>query len=90
MKLNNVKINYYKSFGENSNNLQVEDDITVIVGKNESGKSNLLQLLSKVDLLNGISDEDLNKVNRKYSDKNPSIELKFKLDTYEKDAIKER
>ena len=60
MKLNNVKINYYKSFGENSNNLQVEDDITVIVGKNESGKSNLLQLLSKVDLLNGISDEDLN------------------------------
>ena len=52
MKLNNVKINYYKSFGEDSNNLQVEDDITVIVGKNESGKSNLLQLLSKIDLIN--------------------------------------
>lgn len=90
MKLNNVKINYYKSFGEDSNNLQVEDDITVIVGKNESGKSNLLQLLSKVDLLNGISNDDLNKVNRKYSDKKPSIELKFKLDTEEKDKIKER
>ena len=90
MKLNNVKINYYKSFGEDSNNLQVEDDITVIVGKNESGKSNLLQLLSKIDLINGISDDDLNKVNRKYSDKKPSIELKFKLDTDEKDKIKER
>ena len=69
MKLNNVKINYYKSFGEDLDNFQVEDDITVIVGKNESGKSNLLQLLSKVDLLNGMSNEDLNKVNRKYSDK---------------------
>lgn len=60
------------------------------MGKNESGKSNLLQLLSKVDLLNGISNSDLNKVNRKYSDKKPSIELKFKLDTEEKDKIKER
>ncbi len=90
MKLNNVKINYYKSFGEDLNNFQVEDDITVIVGKNESGKSNLLQLLSKVDLLNGISGDDLNKVNRKYSDKKPSIELEFKLDSDEKDKIKER
>ena len=90
MKLNNVKINYYKSFGEDLNNFQVENDITVIVGKNESGKSNLLQLLSKVDLLNGISDEDLNKVNRKYSYKKPSIELEFKLDSDEKYEIKER
>lgn len=90
MKLNNVKINYYKSFGEDSNNLQVEDDITVIVGKNESGKSNLLQLLSKIDLLNGISNRDLNKVNKKYRDEKPSIELKFKLDTDEKDRIKNR
>lgn len=90
MKLNNVKINYYKSFGEDLNNFQVENDITVIVGKNESGKSNLLQLLSKVDLLNGISADDLNKVNRKYSDKKPSIELEFKLDSDEKDAIKEK
>ena len=90
MKLNNVKINYYKSFGEDLNNFQVEDDITVIVGKNESGKSNLVQLLSKIDLLNGISDEDLNKVNRKYIYKMPSIELEFKLDSDEKDEIKEK
>lgn len=90
MKLNHVKVNYYKSFGEDLNNFQVEDDITVIVGKNESGKSNLLELLSKIDLLNGISDDDLNKLNRKYSGEKPSIELKFKLDNDEKNVIKER
>lgn len=90
MKLNHVKVNYYKSFGETSNILQVEDDLTVIVGKNESGKSNLLELLSKIDLLNGISDDDLNKLNRKYSSEKPSTELTFKLDNHEINTIKNR
>lgn len=75
MKLNNAKISYYKSFGAENNNLQVEDDITVIVGKNECGKSNLLEILSNIFLLEGVDQNYLNKINRKYRGENININL---------------
>lgn len=83
MKLNNVKISYYKTFSQEYNNLQVEDDITVIVGKNESGKSNLLEILSNISLLQGIDQKYLDKVNRKYRGEKVNIILDFKLNDYE-------
>ena len=39
MKLKNVTINNYKSFGEEDNSLFI-DELNVVIGKNESGKSN--------------------------------------------------
>ena len=42
MKLFKVKINNYKSFEDTNNELNIEDSITAIIGKNESGKTNVL------------------------------------------------
>ena len=49
MKVNMVKINNYKSIGKEKNILTM-DDINIIVGKNESGKSNVVEALSGIDL----------------------------------------
>ena len=49
MKVNMVKINNYKSIGKEKNILTI-DDINIVVGKNESGKSNVVEALSGIDL----------------------------------------
>ena len=54
MKLKSIKIENYKSFGE-ENNILILDDLNTIIGKNESGKSNLIECLSGIDLT-GIND----------------------------------
>lgn len=48
MKVKSIKIQNYKSFGEENNILQL-DNLNTIIGKNESGKSNLIDCLSKLD-----------------------------------------
>lgn len=54
MKLKSMKIENYKSFGE-ENNILILDDLNTIIGKNESGKSNLIECLSGI-CLSGIND----------------------------------
>ena len=49
MKLKSIKIEDYKSFGE-ENNILVLDSLNTIIGKNESGKSNLIECLSGINL----------------------------------------
>lgn len=56
MELKAIKIINYKSFRED-NNLILIDDINTIVGKNESGKSNLIDAISKINIL-GIRDNN--------------------------------
>lgn len=46
MKLKDVTIHKYKSI-ESDQNFQVEDDVTVLVGMNESGKTSILEALAK-------------------------------------------
>ena len=46
MKLKEVKIHKYKSF-ETSQKFELEEDITVLVGMNESGKTSALESLAK-------------------------------------------
>lgn len=46
MNLKNVTIHKYKCI-ENTQTFQVEDDITVLVGMNESGKTSILEALAK-------------------------------------------
>lgn len=53
MKLKSIKIEDYKSFGE-ENNILILDDLNTIIGKNESGKSNLIECLSGI-CLSGIN-----------------------------------
>lgn len=75
MKLIGVKINNYKSFGEEENYLYV-NNLNTVIGKNESGKSNLLDALADIGYI-GISDNKLFEKNNRKSEKDVKIELFF-------------
>ena len=49
MKIKSIKIENYKSFAE-ENNVLILEDLNTIIGKNESGKSNLIECLSGISL----------------------------------------
>ncbi len=52
MYIHSVKINYYKSFGDNSNSeMIIEPGITAIIGKNETGKSNIINALKGINFI---------------------------------------
>ena len=48
MKLKKVTIHKYKCI-ENSQEFEVEDDITILVGMNESGKTAILEAIAKTN-----------------------------------------
>lgn len=48
MKLKNVEILKYKSF-EEPQKFEIEDDITILVGMNESGKTSALEVIAKTN-----------------------------------------
>lgn len=50
MQVKSIEINNFKSIEKDSNVIIVEPGITTIIGKNESGKSNILEALSYIDL----------------------------------------
>ena len=47
MKVKSIKIQNFKSFAKENNRINL-DNINTIVGKNESGKSNLIQAIGKI------------------------------------------
>lgn len=51
MYIHSIKIINYKSVGTQKNELILEPKITAIIGKNESGKSNIIEAVSKISLL---------------------------------------
>ena len=50
MLLKSAKISNFKSIGTENNVLYVEDSVTALIGKNESGKSNVLESLGLINL----------------------------------------
>lgn len=78
MKLVGVTIENYKSFGEEDNFLFI-DRLNGIIGKNESGKSNIIDALANIELI-GLTDKTyfLPK-NRK---NNKDIKVKLNFETY--------
>lgn len=51
MQLHSIKLVNYKSIGTNLNEIIIEPNITAIIGKNESGKSNIIEGLSHINIL---------------------------------------
>lgn len=86
MKLKLIKINNYKSFKSDTNQLFVSN-INTVVGKNESGKSNLIEAVGNIGTI-GLTPKDyFNKKNKNSLD-NITIELKLELTTEEKKRYK--
>lgn len=52
MKISAIKIYNIRSFLNNDNYLELENKKTTIIGVNESGKSNILEAIGKLDFLN--------------------------------------
>jgi recombinational DNA repair ATPase RecF len=48
LKLTKVKINKYKSFNKEQE-IDIDDKVTVLVGKNESGKTAFLEAIAKIN-----------------------------------------
>ena len=86
MKVKSVKIQNFKSFAEENNRIDLEN-INTIVGKNESGKSNLIQAIGKLNLT-GINDTNYFKNNNKNNMKKPLISLVLVPYTSEKNIYK--
>lgn len=60
MKLKSVEIKKYKSF-EESQKFEIEDDITILVGMNESGKTSALEVIAKTNYFQEDESFKLNK-----------------------------
>lgn len=88
MKLVSAKINNYKSFKSENNIIKFDNYITTIIGKNESGKSNLIDLLASISLTSGINKNVFECLNRNAPDQEVAISLNFELDVSEKDILK--
>lgn len=76
MKIISIKINNYKSIGNEKNTLNLEKNVTSIIGKNESGKSNILEAISNVNFHGEISKALFIKKSR-FTDEELTIELKL-------------
>lgn len=64
MKITNVIINNYKSLGKDMNLLYLEDNITALIGKNDCGKSNILEALGSISFTKYINEDFFSKKNR--------------------------
>lgn len=72
MFVNSVKLVNFKSFGDyKQNEVIIEPKVTAIIGKNESGKSNVLDGLSRINFQTRNTDAfNINIVNRECADEN--------------------
>ena len=73
MKVKSIKIENFRSFAEENNRIDLES-INTIVGKNESGKSNLIEAIGKLNLI-GINDNNYFRNNNKNTIDKPLISL---------------
>lgn len=87
MKVNMFKINNYKSIGKEKNILTM-DNINIVVGKNESGKSNVVEALSGIDLT-GIEEKGYFERKNKMDLTSP-ISIELELQPYKSELKKDK
>lgn len=89
MKVTSVRIQNYKSFAEENNRIDL-DTINTIIGKNESGKNNLIEAIGKLKLT-GINDTSYFKnCNKNNNMSKPVISLVFLPYASEKNIYKSK
>ena len=82
MKLKKVIINNYKSFGEKEN-LLFTDKLNAVIGKNESGKSNIIDALANIEMIGMTGKNYFICKNRK---SNKEIKTILEFETYENEV----
>ncbi len=87
MKVNMVKINNYKSIGKEKNILTI-GDINIIVGKNESGKSNVVEALSGIDLTGFTENGYFERKNK--MDLTSPVSVELELEPYKSELKKDK
>lgn len=87
MKINMIKIDNYKSIGKEKNILTM-DEINIIIGKNESGKSNIVEALAGIDLTGITEEKYFDRKNKMNLDS--SINIKLELEPYKKELKKDK
>lgn len=88
MRISSVIINNYKSIGTQKNTLLLEEDVTALIGKNDSGKSNVLEILGAVSFSHYIL-EDFYKFNNGSLSEELSLVVELKFTNKEIDLLKE-
>ena len=88
MRISSVIINNYKSIGTQKNTLLLEDDVTALIGKNDSGKSNVLEILGAISFSHYILD-DFYKFNNGSLDGELSLVVELKFTKNEIELLKE-
>ena len=88
MRISSVIINNYKSIGTQKNTLLLEDDVTALIGKNDSGKSNVLEVLGAISFSHYILD-DFYKFNNGSLHVELSLAVERKFTNHEIDLLKE-
>ena len=77
MRIQSITVNCYRSFGEQQNMLQVNPGVTTIVGMNGSGKSNLVDIIGHINLIDGINELQKNTFRNRNLDKPISTVIKL-------------
>ena len=77
MRVQSITVNCYRSFGEKQNMLQVNPGVTTIVGMNGSGKSNLVDIIGHINLVDGTNELQKAAFRNRNLDKPISIIIKL-------------
>lgn len=88
MKLEKITLRNYKSFGEKTSLFLGNQDVISIIGKNESGKSNLLDAIGMLKFSPVNKDyQNYMKTNRTLNEETTEIKVLFSLNSDEKKVL---
>lgn len=85
MVIKDIIINNYKSIGNKRNKLQIDEHVTALIGKNESGKSNILEAIGEQQIVDKLNPQIFNNKNRII---NENISIEFVLQFTEEERKK--
>lgn len=86
MLLISAKINNFKSIGNYQNTLDVEKATTVLIGKNESGKSNVLESIGLLNLWATLPQSYV-KLSTRGQEQEPTVTLTFSFSEQDKEVF---
>lgn len=86
MKVSTIEIENYKSI-KNSEKLYLSDGVTTIIGKNESGKSNVLDVIGHISFNSTTNIKNIQKPNTKSFEKDTLVTFKFELSDKQKSCL---